>query len=57
VQYFKQHSDQKQLRQRLLTFELHDPEHLYRCGNLLGIRQLDAIDLHECRHLLGIGQK
>ena len=29
---------QKQLRQRLFAFELYDTEHLYRRGNLLGIR-------------------
>ena len=36
---------------------LHDAEHLYGRGNLLDIRQLQPISLHECRYLYGIGQK
>ena len=45
------------MHQRLFAFELHDPEHVYSRGNLHGIRLFDAIDLHERRHLLDIGQK
>ena len=57
MQHVRQHPDQKQLRQRLLTFELHDAEHLRRCGHLLDIRQLHAIKLHERRYLHGLGQE
>ena len=57
MQHVRQHPGQKQLRQRLLTFELHDAEHLHGRGHLLDIRQLHAIKLHERRYLHGLGQE